>query len=249
MAGPLYCDLIERAAAGVGMQPAFLARVIWRESRFDRLAVSRAGAQGIAQFMPGTAAERGLEDPWDPRQAIPAAASFLSDLKQKFGNYGLAAAAYNAGPNRVAAWLDGRARLPGETEDYVAAVALAPADVFRDPARQVGRRPLAPGLAFGEACRGLPTIASRAMGVVEGRAWGGQIAAGITRTAALRAFYRARGQVAHLIGDREPIIVRSRLVGGRRLYSARVGAASRAAARSLCNKVKSAGVACLVRRN
>jgi soluble lytic murein transglycosylase-like protein len=77
------------------------------------------GAQGIAQFMPGTAQERGLADPFDPEQAIPAAASLLRDLSQRFGNLGLAAAAYNGGPNRVSAWLAGNGSLPAETQDYV----------------------------------------------------------------------------------------------------------------------------------
>jgi hypothetical protein len=69
--------------------------------------------------MPGTAQERGLADPFDPEQAIPAAAHFLSDLRTQFGNLGLAAAAYNGGPNRVSAWLAGKASLAAETRDYV----------------------------------------------------------------------------------------------------------------------------------
>src|SRR5205814_6611619 len=64
-------------------------------------AVSPKGAEGIAQFMPGTAAERGLANPFDPEQAIPHAARFLAELKRRFGNLGMAAAAYNAGPARV----------------------------------------------------------------------------------------------------------------------------------------------------
>ena len=69
--------------------------------------------------MPRTAGERGLLDPFDPEQAIPEAARFLSDLKTKFGNLGLAAAAYNGGPNRVSAWLAGTSDLRQETRDYV----------------------------------------------------------------------------------------------------------------------------------
>eukprot|EP01035_Chromulina_nebulosa_P056508 gene56508-77441_t len=81
----------------------FFARVIWQESRFQADAVgpvTRSGhrAQGIAQFMPGTANERRLLDPFDPVQALPKSAEFLSELRGKFGNLGLAAAAYNAGP-------------------------------------------------------------------------------------------------------------------------------------------------------
>src|SRR5262249_43520626 len=89
------------------------------ESRFNPRSVSRAGALGIAQFMPATARSRGLADPFDPDQAIAKSAEFLHDLVDRFGNFGLAAAAYNAGPQRVNDWLNGRKRLPGETRAYV----------------------------------------------------------------------------------------------------------------------------------
>ena len=80
----------------------FLTRLIWQGSRFDARAVSRAGAQGIAQFMPGTAAEVGLANPFEVTEAVTKSAALLREFKQKFGNPGLAAAAYNAGPKRVA---------------------------------------------------------------------------------------------------------------------------------------------------
>jgi len=75
--------------------------------------VTRSGARarGIAQFMPRTASERGLLDPYDPVQALPKVGEFLRQLLQEFGNLGLAAAAYNAGPRRVRDWLEGRGGL------------------------------------------------------------------------------------------------------------------------------------------
>ncbi|MFZ2003907.1 MAG: transglycosylase SLT domain-containing protein [Stellaceae bacterium] len=76
-------------------------------------------ALGIAQFMPQTAARQGLADPWDPLKAIAEAALFLANLRARFGNLGLAAAAYNAGAERVAAWLGGGTSLPHETQLYV----------------------------------------------------------------------------------------------------------------------------------
>src|SRR3954469_18723959 len=109
------CRMIEGAARGRSLPAEFLTRLIWRESSFRSESRSRAGAQGVAQFMPGTAAERGLADPFDPEQAIPEAARFLSDLRRQFGNLGLAAAAYNGGPGRVARWIAGRDELPAET--------------------------------------------------------------------------------------------------------------------------------------
>ena len=87
------CRLIEAAAEKFGLPKPFFARLIWKESRFDIKAVSPVGAQGVAQFMPATAKIRGLADPFDPEQAIPASASYLAELKAAYGNFGLAAAA------------------------------------------------------------------------------------------------------------------------------------------------------------
>ncbi len=74
----------------------------WTESRFRADVISPKGAQGIAQFLAWHRGERGLADPFDPEQAIPKAARLIADFTRRFGNIGLAAAAYNAGPNRVA---------------------------------------------------------------------------------------------------------------------------------------------------
>ena len=113
------CRLIERAAGANRLPVEFLTRLIWRESSFRPGAISPAGARGIAQFMPGTVQERGLADPFDPEQAIPKAAHLLADLRRRFGNLGVAAAAYNAGPARVSLWLQGQSGLPAETRAYV----------------------------------------------------------------------------------------------------------------------------------
>ena len=84
------------------------------------MAISPAGAQGIAQFMPQTATMRGLTNAFEPLQALRKSASYLRELRTTFrGNLGLAAAAYNAGPGQVEAWLAGRRSLPGETLAYV----------------------------------------------------------------------------------------------------------------------------------
>src|SRR5215212_4994517 len=104
------------------MPAGYLTRIIWRESSFRAGVVSPAGAQGIAQLMPGTAQARGLADPFDPEQAIPKAGRLLADLRGRFGNLGLAAAAYNAGGGRVTDWLHSGGTLPAETRAYVRAV-------------------------------------------------------------------------------------------------------------------------------
>ncbi|MDA9548888.1 MULTISPECIES: lytic transglycosylase domain-containing protein [unclassified Bradyrhizobium] len=114
-----FCHALREAAESSGIPVPFFARLIWQESRFKSDEVSHAGAQGVAQFMPGTAAEVGLDDPFDPMKALPASAKFLRKLRDDFGNLGLAAAAYNAGPGRIQKWLARQSELPRETRDYV----------------------------------------------------------------------------------------------------------------------------------
>jgi hypothetical protein len=113
---------LEEAAAENGLPVEFFARVIWQESRFNARAVSPKGASGIAQFMPQTASWHGLADPFDPIEALRHSAVYLRELRDRFGNLGLAAAAYNAGPGRVSAWLASHRSLPGQTRNYVAMV-------------------------------------------------------------------------------------------------------------------------------
>jgi soluble lytic murein transglycosylase-like protein len=105
------CSTLEQAAAENGLPVDFFVRVIWQESRFNALAVSPKAAQGIAQFMPRTADCRGLTNPFDVIPALKASAGYLSDLRTRFGDLGLAAA-YNAGPQNVQNWLLARGGLP-----------------------------------------------------------------------------------------------------------------------------------------
>jgi soluble lytic murein transglycosylase-like protein len=116
------CRTLEQAAAENGLPVEFFARVIWQESRFNARAMSPKGASGIAQFMPQTASWHGLADPFDPIEALRHSAGYLRELRDRFGNLGLAAAAYNAGPGRVSAWLASHHPLPDETRNYVAIV-------------------------------------------------------------------------------------------------------------------------------
>ncbi|WP_341874485.1 lytic transglycosylase domain-containing protein [Methylobacterium nodulans] len=124
-------EFIERSAVANGLPAEFLLRLLKQESGLNHQAVSRAGAQGIAQFMPATAGERGLLDPFDPFEAIPKSAELLREYRTRFGSLGLAAAAYNAGPRRVRDWLEGRSVLPKETRDYVTKITGRTADEWR----------------------------------------------------------------------------------------------------------------------
>src|SRR5215210_1104473 len=111
---------LARAAQRWNVSATLLAAQLYAESNFNPFAVSPAGAQGIAQFMPGTARAVGLRDPLDPERAIDAQAHLMRDLLRRFPSVPLALAAYNAGPGAVAAC--GRVPANGETPGYVARI-------------------------------------------------------------------------------------------------------------------------------
>jgi soluble lytic murein transglycosylase-like protein len=133
------CQMIESVARSSDLPVEFFTRLFWVESRFRTNVTSPKGAQGIAQFMPDTAAERGLRNPFDPEEAIPAAAKLLVDMKQEFGNIGLATAAYNAGSARVVNWLHGAGNLPRETRAYVLTLTGQPIEAWAAVGLDVAR--------------------------------------------------------------------------------------------------------------
>ncbi len=126
------CQALFTSAQANDIPVQFFANLIWQESRLNPDDVSKKGAMGIAQFMPQVAAEKGLDNPFDPMQAIPASARLLRELRMEFGNLGLVAAAYNAGPVRVIRWLERRVSLPRETRNYVVRVTGLSVDAWRD---------------------------------------------------------------------------------------------------------------------
>jgi Transglycosylase SLT domain len=132
------CQLIEAAAKANALPVDFFTRVIWQESRLRADVVgpvTRSGerALGIAQFMPSTAAERNLVEPFNPAEALPKSGEFLAELRSQFGNLGLAAAAYNAGPQRLRDFLAGSRDLPTETRNYVLAITGHPIEDWTAP--------------------------------------------------------------------------------------------------------------------
>ncbi len=115
-----YAPMLSRAAQRWNVSAALLAAQLYAESNFNPFAQSGAGAQGIAQFMPGTARALGLDNPFDAEQAIDAQAHLMRDLLRRFAAVPLALAAYNAGPAPVAACMC----VPpyAETRGYVARI-------------------------------------------------------------------------------------------------------------------------------
>ena len=149
------CQALYTSAQDNDLPVQFFANLIWQESRLRADDVSRKGAQGIAQFMPETAVEKGLANPFDPMQALPASARFLRELRLQFGNLGFVAAAYNAGPHRVADWLMHRSSLPQETRTYVVRVTGLSVDAWRSMPVDNAALTFAPQLP----CRSLPAYA------------------------------------------------------------------------------------------
>jgi Transglycosylase SLT domain/SPOR domain len=245
------CGIVEASAKAEGLPADFFTKLIWRESSFRANAISPAGAQGVAQFMPGTANERGLIDPFDPASAIPASARFLNELKLRFGNLGLAAAAYNAGATAVAHWLAKKGSLPFETEDYVLAVTGHSADEWRSD-----KPPAEPAPDKSPSCLNLVAtlrITAPSSGVVSGwfAPWGVQIAASFSKGSALRAFARTRHEYASVIGDMNPFVLGSvlRSRGWRPFYRVRLPAQTGGEARRLCARIQAVGGACAVLRS
>jgi hypothetical protein len=257
------CLMIESAARANDLPLEFFARVIWQESRFQSDAVgpvTRNGqrAQGIAQFMPGTASERRLLDPCDPVQALPKSAEFLSELRNQFGNLGLAAAAYNAGPRRVQEWRAGTGAMPQETRNYVSAITGATVDDWAAAGRGGKMLDRAPNTS----CRELMALLRRApnsfvtqleqrVTLAAAKLWGVQLAAGFDRNKALAMYGRAMTRLRAVIGDQDPSLLSSvmRTRGLHAFYQVRIGADTRPAADDLCNRIRRAGGACFVLRN
>src|SRR5580658_5499509 len=202
------CLMIESAARAQDLPLEFFARVIWQESHFQSDAVgpvTRNGqrAQGIAQFMPGTANERRLLDPFDPVQALPKSAEFLSELRNQFGNLGLAAAAYNAGPRRVQEWLAGAGAMPQETRNYVSAITGSSVEEWQTAGRggQITDRAVAH-----TTCQDLMVLLKRAPNYFVSRLeesvqlgaaqpWGVQLAGGFNRDLAMAMYSRAMSRL------------------------------------------------------
>ncbi|MGZ4451062.1 MAG: transglycosylase SLT domain-containing protein [Nocardioides sp.] len=115
-----YAGLFESAGQKYGVSPALLAAVAGQESGYDPGAVSPAGAQGLMQLMPATARGLGVNDSFDPAQAVDGAAKMLRGLIDRFGGTPLALAAYNAGPGAVLRY--GGIPPYAETQSYVRSV-------------------------------------------------------------------------------------------------------------------------------
>ncbi|MDP1753126.1 MAG: lytic transglycosylase domain-containing protein [Reyranella sp.] len=252
------CSTLAQAAADNGLPEDFFTRLIWQESRFNPSAVSPAGAQGIAQFMPGTAAMRGLTNAFEPLQALRESASYLRELRTTFrGNLGFAAAAYNAGPGQVEAWRAGRSALPGETQAYVRIVTGHSAEAWavQPPPQLVSSNTSPSNTSTGARCIELAKLMidspRHRRDLTSDPAWGPwgvQLAGNWSEGRVLAHYERLRRKHEAVLGDRLPLILTARR-NDLPTYAVRVSEKSRADADALCAKLRATGGACVVFRN
>jgi hypothetical protein len=263
LAGPkpfvdIVCPIMQQEAEQYDLPPMPFVRLIWKESRFNPNAVSPKGAQGIAQFMPATAVDRGLDDPFEPKQAIVHSASLLADLSREFGNFGLAAAAYNAGAERVRGWLAGTSGLPFETQAYVEFVTGRAAEEWKLAETELPQALKTVGEEVQASCKSLAPLVVRAVYETEPltasgvwRPWGVHLSTAFSKAKALAQFARVKARYPTVLADRDPFVQPERNLsrGRRSLYMVEIGSDSRDDAAKLCADLRSAGGACIVQKN
>jgi hypothetical protein len=246
------CRAISRFARQWRLPEGFLARLIWQESRFDPNALSTAGAEGIAQFIPSTARLRGLSNPFNPAEALARSAEYLRFLADRFGNLGLAAAAYNGGEGRLARYTRVGGYLPAETEAYVEIITGAAADVWRTEPPAVNYA-LSGTVPFIPACIEMAKAAPMPrldLPPGEWHPWGVLIAQDFSQSVARRRFERVQARF-DLLRD-EPLMLltgRNLSMGTRLRHFAMIGRDSRDEALELCRAITKAGGVCTVRKN
>ena len=248
------CSALETFAGDWRLPAGYFARLVWQESRFDPLALSTAGAQGIAQFMPSTARLRRLRNAFDPAEALARSAEYLRFLTDKFGNLGLAAAAYNGGEGRMARFVSAGGNLPAETRDYVEIITGRPVEHWLSEPVQAVDFGLDARLPFAEACiqmastQNVPRL-DRPPG--EWQPWGVLLAEHFSQAVAIRQFERAQQRYAGVLGEEKLMLLQARNPAfGRRLrHLAMLGRGTRKEAEALCADLRRAGGACVVRKN
>lgn len=252
------CQALHAAALRNELPEAFFTRLIWQESRFDPGARSPAGAEGIAQFMPGTAAERGLDDPFAPARALDESAAYLKELRQSFGNLGLAAAAYNAGPARLRRWIAGTASLPDETITYVDIVTGHPVTDWLAASKTEGHQvelrpePNFSCVAFaGDAGRRrLPAVVDADLSSGAPRRWSVILVASFNKAAVLAEWQLLRARFADTLANASPSL-RRRHLGGMpaKKYVLQIESDDLKVSSQLCRRLERARGNCILLRN
>ena len=203
--------------------------------------------------MPATAAERLLHDPFDPVQALPKSAEFLRELRAQFGNLGLAAAAYNAGPQRVRDWLAGKRTLPLETQTYVRNVTGRSAQDWARPDQKVLAGTIPGEMPCDQIAKlvAKPQSPSPVVQLKPKSDWGIQLVGDRLEIKALEAYRQLQRKHQAILGSYEPVLIRTTVaVTAAPIWNrVRINADSRESAQTLCSRLKAVGENCLVQHN
>ncbi len=267
------CAAMELAALEHNLPMDFFGRLIWQESRHNPNAVSHAGARGIAQFMPATAADMGLQDAFDPVASLMKSAQFLKLLNDKFGNVGLAAAAYNGGPGRLERWLEAREKaakkkkkpsLPEETQNYVRIITGKPVEewigVEGEKSAQLKHKKTVPCVP-----KPAPVIEAKAAtapvkvasldndaalkAIAEAASqWNVQVTGEWSKAKAREQFDALKKKYPAMLGARRPSVSSAKADKGKPATLIRLAAASQEEGQQLCKKLKETGGSCTVQK-
>lgn len=247
------CNAIRTFADRHGLNTDFFARLIWQESRFDPHALSPANARGIAQFIPSTAALRGLADPYNPADALEHSAQYLAEMVARYGNEGLAAIGYNGGERRAEGFLTGGGLAP-ETVQYVPIITGLNVEDWRDAAPAAHDFRLSKTEPFLTACykmgqnRRLTPLKRPPPRI---KPWGVQVAFG---TSIQQANARVRERTAScrgpLKGEKIQMVFEKNRVSGRKgFHFAQYAKDTRQEAQKLCDAIRRQGCICLTVKN
>ena len=181
-------QIFEDAADRFGISSRLLRAVAKAESNFNPNAVSRAGAMGVMQLMPGTAKNLGVTDPYDARQNIMGGAKYLKENLDKFGDVRLALAAYNAGPGSVQKY--GGVPPYSETQNYVKKIM---ADLGGDTAIYANRTVHTGGSQSSSSAAQLYALSGLSgtsrLGGLDSSAWGSSYGSGLSGLGSLAGLY------------------------------------------------------------
>jgi hypothetical protein len=249
------CNAIKVFSDRHGLDRDFFARLIWQESRFDQNALSHANARGIAQFIPSTAALRGLIDPYNPADALEHSAQYLAEMVGKYGNEGMAAIGYNGGERRAEGFLEGKG-LASETVNYVPIITGLAAEAWRDTPPKKPDFRLSKDKPFLAACYKM--AASRRITPLRItppppilKPWGVQVAFGVSKASAQsKAKSNTSSCRRSLSGKRLDMVYKKNRVSGRKgFYFAQYGSDTRTGAQQLCARLRQNRCTCLIIKN
>ena len=247
------CRAIERLSMENDLPPAFFARLIWRESRFRADAVSYKGAEGIAQFMPGTAKLRGLSNSFDVVQALDASSRYLGELRDRFGNLGFRRRRLQCRRRGLLRFLT-NAGCRSKRATTSSPLPAIPSRHGRTTRRKRGRRP-GSGPTFLSACIRLAVSRKLREPILvqasDWAPWAVQLAANFDPAIARRLMRQSVARLPEPLSSESAMIVRQQRVkpGMRPKYQARIGRDTRQEAIALCDAIRKAGVACAVVKN